>query len=326
MRVLGRLVGGSLLLLSLVTQARSQNLSTSKLSVHLDLRYTNGARQVVAAGPQLLKVLGVDGSMLAAMRDYKAAYPGGLTVVRIYTRVSYHLQDDPAASAEDFWNRVLWPPLSQLSDDDRQLIDYLEGPNEGDSTPTFGSVESALWFGQFWATLAPIMADYGFRPCVGSIAVGNPPGTIQQMEDQLEAFTPALYAAQGAGGAWSYHAYSIQYTTDEGIESWFSLRYRRFYDFLDRQHPDLTALPMILSEGGAGQNGWQSGGAAMFENWLMWFDGEISQDQYVLGVTLFEIGDPQGWPTFDLEPVADWLASYLWSMQPTCDGPSRVGP
>ena len=114
-----------------------------------------------------------------------------------------------------------------------------------------------------------------------------------------------------AGGAWSYHAYSIQYTADEGIESWYSLRYRRFYDFLGRQHPDLLLLPMILTEGGAGQDGWRPGGAARFENWLTWFDAEISQDGYILGVTLFEIGDSQGWPNFDLEPVAGWLSDYL---------------
>jgi hypothetical protein len=313
MRTAGYLVASALLLLGLATPGRSQPLSTSKLSVHLDWHYTNGARQIVAAGPQVLKILDLGGDMLAAIRDYKAAYPDGVTVLRIYTQVHYGLQDDPKASAHDFWDRVLWPPLSQLSAADRQLIDYLEGPNEGDSTPTWGSVANATWFGRFWVALARRMHANGFRPCVGSIAVGNPPGTVEEMNAQLEAFTPALDAALAAGGAWSYHAYSIQYTTDENIESWYSLRYRRFYEFLSQNHPDLTALPMILTEGGAGQDGWTSGGAAKFENWLTWFDGEMRQDDYVLGVTLFEIGDPQGWPTFDLEPVAGWLAAYLWA-------------
>jgi hypothetical protein len=311
MRRCGYLLASPLLLTGLATNGTSQTVSTSKLSVHLDFHYTAGARQIVAAGPQVLKILDLGGEMLAALRDYKAAHPDGLTVLRIYTRVSYHLQDDPEASAQDFWDRVLWPPLSQLSDEDRQLIDYLEGPNEEDSTPAWGSVESASWFGQFWAALAPLMQANGFLPCVGSIPVGNPPGTVQEMEDQLEAFTPALFAALDAGGAWSYHAYSLEYTTDEAIESWYSLRYRRFYNFLARQHPELTLLPMILTEGGAGRDGWRPGGAEMFENWLAWFDSEISRDDYVLGVTLFEIGDPQGWPSLDLEPVAGWLASYL---------------
>jgi hypothetical protein len=313
MRTFGYLVAGALLVLGLATPGRTQTLSNSKLSVHLDFHYTNGARQVIAAGPQVLKVLGVGGEMLAAIRDYKAAYPNGWVVVRIYTTVHYHLQDNPENSAVDFWTRVLWPPLAQLSAEDRLLIDFLEGPNEAENTPTWGSVESATWFGRFWAALAPIMQANGFLPCMGSIPVGNPPGSVQEMEDQLEAFTPALYAALDGGGALSYHAYSIQYSTDEGVESWYSLRYRRFYDFFSRQHPDLMALPLILTEGGAGQDGWQSGGAGKFENWLTWFDAEINQDPYVWAVTLFEIGDPQGWPTFDLEPIAGWLAAYLWS-------------
>jgi hypothetical protein len=314
MRTVGLLVASTLLLLGAATPASAQIPSTSKLSVHLDTHYTAGARRIVAAGPQVLKILDLNGEMLAAVHDYKTAYPDGIIVLRIYTQAHYRLQDDPAGAAQDFWDRVLWPPLARLSVDDQQLIDFLEGPNEGDSTPTWGSVPSATWFGQFWAALAPLMQAHGFRPCVGSIPVGNPPGSVQEMESQLEAFTPALYAAQAAGGGWSYHAYSLEYSTDEGIESWYSLRYRRFYDFLNRNHPDLASLPMILSEGGAGRDGWRSDGdAARFEDWLTWFDGEISRDDYVVGVTLFEIGDPQGWPSFDLEPITDWLAAYLAS-------------
>lgn len=319
MRTFGYLVACSLSLPCFATAGRTQQLSSSKLSIHLIGHYTDGARQLVEAGPQVLKVLDLGPEMLAALRDYKTADPDGTTVLRIYTRVSYRLQDDPAASAQDFWERVLWPPLAQLSDADRQLIDYLEGPNEGDSTPTWGSVEAASWFGQFWATLATLMNANGFRPCVGSIAVGNPPGTPQQLEDQLEAFTPALVAAQEAGGAWSYHAYTLEYTTDEGIESWYSLRYRRFYDFLGRRHPELASLPLILTEGGVDRDGdpqtsgWQArGDAALFTDWLSWFDGELAGDPYVLGVTLFESGDSRGWPSFDIEPVADWLALHLW--------------
>src|SRR6516162_5253234 len=122
----GFLASCGLMLLVSVTNVNAQDLSTSKLSVHLDFHYTNGARQVIAAGPQVLKILDLTGEMLSALRDYKAAYPNGLSVLRIYTRQTYRLQDDPVASADDFWNRILWPPLSRLSDNDRQLIDFLE--------------------------------------------------------------------------------------------------------------------------------------------------------------------------------------------------------
>jgi hypothetical protein len=77
-------------------------------------------------------------------------------------------------------------------------------------------------------------------------------------------------------------------------------------------------LPLILTEGGVDRDGnpqtsgWQArGDTARFEDWLTWFDGALAQDAYVLGVTLFESGDAGGWPSFDIEPVADWLAMRL---------------
>ncbi len=300
-------------------------LSTSKLGIHLIGNYTDGAKQIVAAGPRVIKVLdpqSVSG-MREAMRDYKRRYPNGIVVMRVWertTQVRYQLQDDPVASADDFWNRVLAPAVSALSLEDRRLVDFLEGPNEGENTPTWESVEAARWFARFWERLSEHIAKAGFRPCVGSIAVGNPPGSLEEIHAKLNAFTPALYAAQRVNGAWSYHAYSLQYTTDPKVERWYALRYRLFYEFLRSRHPGLARLPLILTEGGidkAGNpktDGWRArGDEAKFQGWLCWLDQELRKDNEVLGVTLFQIGDPVGWWSFDLEPVASWLAHYLRS-------------
>lgn len=293
-------------------------LSRSKLSLHLIMRYTDGAKKVVAAGPPVLKILDLHDDMRAALRDYKRRHPDGKTVLRIYTRVRYERKDDPAASARDFWERVLKPPLERLPAPERRLIDYLEGPNEGDSTPCWGSVEDARWFSRFWETLAPIIRENGFRPCIGSIPVGNPPGSPQEMQAQLEAFVPALRAAKRADGAWSYHAYTVEYSADPGVERWYSLRYRQFYDYLRRRHPDLASLPMILTEGGVDRDGNPKtagfaarGDAKRYQQWLAWFDRELQRDPYVLGVTLFQSGDTEVWTSFEHEPVTDWLAQHL---------------
>jgi hypothetical protein len=301
------------------------SLSTSKLGPHLIGQYTEGARRIIAAGPRVIKVLDPQavGAMREAMRDYKRRHPEGLVVVRVYQRtpeVHYRLEDDPAASADDFWRRVLEPAVQALSPEDRRRIDFLEGPNESENTPTWGGVEEARWFGRFWVRLAERIARAGLRPCVGSIPVGNPPGTLDEIHAQLEAFVPALQAAKRWNGAWSYHAYSHRYTTDPGEEIWYSLRYRLFYDYLRRRHPELATLPLILTEGGIDRgghprtDGWRArGDVEKFQRWLRWFDAELRKDLYVLGVTLFQIGDPQGWWSFDLEPIAPWLAEYLRS-------------
>ena len=316
-----------------VLPAPAQTLSNSKLSAHLINGYTVGSSNIVSGKPRLLKVLALDSSfpsgLVQAMRDYKAKAPGGKVVVRVYSPKNYSLANDPTASALDFWNTILQPPLNSIAASDRALIDYLEGPNEG-QTPALGYPSSppgqaSQWFNQFWTNLTPLMVSAGFKPCIGSIAVGNP-GSFSD----LDPFVPALRQAKAAGGAWSYHAYTIQYSTDTSIEIWYSLRYRQFYSYFAQQgYSDLLNMPLILTEGGVDEtgtpstSGWQyRGTAAQYERWLNWFDGQMSQDSYLLGCTLFENGDPTGWSSFDLEPIAGWIKTYLtnpttWPPLPT---------
>src|SRR5436190_478982 len=117
--------------------------SESKIGPHLHIRYTAGARQILQAGPRVIKILDTLPALMQATREYKAGTPGGLVVLRAYTTSGYGLAEDPAASARDFWNRVLGPSVNGLSASDRHLIDYMEGPNECDQTPCWGSVTEA---------------------------------------------------------------------------------------------------------------------------------------------------------------------------------------
>ncbi len=298
--------------------AQQATPSLSKLSIHLILNYTTGARQIVAAHPRVLKILDTHTSMLEAARDYKARTPGGIVVLRIYTPHRYTLNDNPYTAAEHFWNSILAPRVNALSPQDRALIDYLEGPNEADSTPTWNSPAETAWYNAFWMRLAPLIAAAGFRPCAYSISVGNPPGSLEDIHRILDTIAPSLRVVKQLGGAWSYHPYTILYTKDVGIENWYSLRYRLFYSYFATKHPDLVDLPMILTEGGVdGQSsplgpGWKGGGdAAKFQDWLAWWDSEIRKDPYILGCTLFQSGDPVGWWSFDIEPIAAWLAQHL---------------
>jgi hypothetical protein len=304
----------------------AQTPSTSKLSAHLIDAYAVGSSNIVSGRPRVLKVLALDSGfpsgMVQAMRDYKAKVPTGKLVVRAYSPKTYSLANDATLSAGDFWTNILQQALNSISPSDRALIDYLEGPNEG-QTPTLGypgsaPLQASQWFNQFWTNLTPRIVAAGYKPCIGSIAVGNPGGTPSQMQSYLAAFVPALRQSKAAGGAWSYHAYTINYTTDVGTEIWYSLRYRQFYNYFASAFPDLNTMPLILTEGGVdfsgdpSTSGWQARGTqADYERWLNWFDGQMQQDSYVMGCTLFENGDPGGWSSFDLEPIADWFKNYL---------------
>jgi hypothetical protein len=313
-------------LLGIYSSLFAQTPSASKLSAHLINAYTVGSSNIVSGRPRILKVLGLDSGfplgMVQAMRDYKTKVPTGKIVVRIYSAKTYSLANDATASAGDFWTNILQQALNSISGSDRALIDYLEGPNEG-QTPTLGypgsaPLQASQWFNQFWTNLTPRIVAAGYKPCIGSIAVGNPGGTPSEMQSYLAAFVPALRQSKAAGGAWSYHAYTINYATDVGTEIWYSLRYRQFYSYFASAFPDLNTMPMILTEGGVdfsgdpSTSGWQARGTqADYELWLNWFDGQMQQDAYVLGCTLFENGDPGGWSSFDLEPIAGWFKNYL---------------
>jgi hypothetical protein len=176
------------------------------------------------------------------------------------------------------------------------------------------SVEEAVWYCRYVALAAPEIAEMGFRPIILQSGVGGLP----IKPEILDAMLPAFRTAKRCGGAWACHGYTLDYTMDAGRESFTSLRYRRAYSYLRKAHPDVADLPMILMEGGVdkagdpNKDGWQARGSQeKFTEWLGWFDSELMKDSQVLGVCLFKIGGADGWKSFDLDPVAPWLAGYL---------------
>ncbi|HZG69482.1 MAG TPA: hypothetical protein VEZ12_22300, partial [Herpetosiphonaceae bacterium] len=309
-----------------VAQAGAQALavSTSRLGVYA-LQGTTGARNIIESGPRLMqafdphKIPGV----LQLVRDYKQLYSSGKVVLHVYAGTQdlhYGLADDPVASATDYWQKALLPAVSVLSAADRQLIDYISGPNEYNNTPPLGSAAEAEWVGAFWSRLADLIKEAGFRPNLGEIPVGHP--DIGKLDQIMPALAPALRHIRSLDGVWSYHAYTLQYTTDPGVEIWYSLRYRQLYSYLRQHFPDLGDMPMILTETGVDErgdpatSGWKArGDAAKYKNWLTWLDKEIQLDPYLIGATIFQIGDSY-WSSFDIEEISGWLAGYLSAAAP----------
>ncbi len=300
--------------------ARAQQ-TESRLGLHMIINYTGGASQVVNAHPRIHKILDTGGAMMASARDFKRDNPNGTLVLRIYTPKSYGFSDDPDWAAHNFWTTVLAPPINNLSPADRALIDYVEGPNECDSTPCWSSVADAQWFNSFWLSLAPLIANAGFRPCAFSIPVGNPPGPPSEVLAKIDAIVPALRLCKQYGGGWSYHSYTIPYSKNVNTEIWYSLRYRQYYSYFRSTYPDLADLPLLLTEGGVdgqhdpGGPGWKVGDAAKYIDWLTWFDARMAEDPYVVGCTLFQSGD-LNWFSFDVEEICPWLAEHILSSVP----------
>jgi len=193
----------------------------------------------------------------------------------------------------------------------KDKIDFLEAwPNMWEPA----DVEMARWYGKFTEALARKIAEAGYRPVVLTSGMGGLP----IKPEILDAMVPGLRAAKKYGGAWACHGYTMNYTMDTKEESYYSLRYRRTYDYLRKAHPEVADLPVLLTEGGVDyrgnpdKDGWQARGSAeKYEQWLTWYDRELMKDPQVLGVTLFKCGYGSTWKSFDLEPVMPWLLKYL---------------
>jgi len=298
----------------------STNSSLKKIGIYLMSDYSSGAKKIIVAKPQVIKVMDPQyNNLLNAVKDYKKIFPNGIIVLRFYeaTRnIKYTINNDPVYSAQDFHLKVILPGLVALGEN-KKLFDYIETPNELDSIPGWESLENIIWLAKFWNELININSRSGIKTCIASIPVGNPPGNYFDIKEKIQNFLPALQKAQQNNGAVCYHAYSLEYTQDVNKETYSSLRYRLIHQAIKEVGPSLSTLPFILSEAGVDQNGnpqesgWQArGGVQQYMNWIEWFDSQISQDNYVIGATLYQIGDNY-WSSFNLEPIAGWIAGRI---------------
>lgn len=294
----------------------ADSLSKSKLGIFMIGHLTNGAKKIIEGNPPVIKVIEPlsDPSFFEAIRAYKQRVPQGIVIVRFYNGTQglyYSLSSNPVSSAEDFFNRVVKPGIEALGDK-RQLFDYMQNPNEFETTPEWWGEAKIKWNGAFWKKLTELTLNYyGVKTCIGGIPVGN----IEASE--LGYILEDLKAIKNMGGAFCYHGYTFSYSQNLNQEINLSLRYRQFYNFFSSSAPELLNMPLILSEGGVAEGGDPSGGYLKsgrvddYKNWLVWFDNELKKDSYVKGVTLFQIGNDSDWNYFNLEPISSWLSEYI---------------
>lgn len=271
--------------------------------------FSGGARIIKVIDPQL------NPPMMELVKKYKNTFSEGIAVLRFYYKTLekiYNLSNNPEEAAEDFFHRVNQPGFQALGEN-LPYFNYIQTPNEFEVTPSWEGEANISWNGRFWERLTSLNLQYGIKTCIGGIPVGNVnPSDLQYILANLQKINDM-------GGAFCYHGYSFDYNKDLNQELYLSLRYRQFYQFFKNNAPDLANFPLILSEGGIAEGGdpkagyLNSGSIEAYKSWLQWYDNEIRKDPYVVGVTLFQIGNTTDWQAFNLESIADWLTQYLKS-------------
>lgn len=299
--------------------------SSSKLGLFL-IYSSDGGQKVINACPKIMTFYDPQGdsNRLARLRDYKSKCSGGIVVVRIHIGsegIKYKLSSDPLLSADDFFQKVTSPAITQLTSTIGPN-DYISGTNEFENLPDELADKNSdpknwEWVGKFWLRLAQNINKAGFKPNIGDINVGHPENL-----SAIGFLAPYLKEIKKLGGAWSYHGYTVDYSMNntDSTELDNSLRYRQFNDIL-RRDPDLASMPLLLTETGAAETGagveqkfagyLTNNKIEEFKTWLTWYDGEIGKDNYVVGATIFQSGETGQWASFNTDYIAEWLCTKL---------------
>ncbi len=240
---------------------------------------------------------------------------------------------DPAQFAADFINLY-------LSDfQAHPYVDYWEGWNEFPPN----SPSRWDWYTQFEAARACQMRDLGLSAAVGGFSAGTPEYV------DMARFLPAIEAIQRCGGIFTLHEYSAP-TMQSGVAAGIpnapeslkdragslTLRYRYWYEGYLK--PRGLTVPLVISE--AGIDGWVGEGCPLdprqgwygctstweslglegpawqvFMNQINWYDHELQQDDFVIGMALFTAGTSHvaDWATFNMNDMLVPLAVSMAS-------------
>jgi LysM repeat protein len=303
----------------------------TKLGFHVTLNSGGVLDYVAAVRPPVMK--GVDD--VGYLRDVKALSPTTTTIGRFVVLQENIGQGDPAQRALDFVNEML--PRYQAN----PWVDYWEGWNE----VTYPNYE---WYAVFEATRACEMHRLGFKAAIGGFSTGTPEPW------QFEAFIPAIEAGIRCGAILTTHEYgapTLYLWWSQGLPSSFGNdpvpaypdrgplmgRYRFLY--YNMLLPRGLGIPLVISEtgidggAGAGQRpgystaqGWQgfaeywgkdlgqNDPIQFYVDQLAWYDSMLRQDSFVIGATIFNVGNSATWASFEAAPIVPRLTQYALTL------------
>lgn len=256
------------------------------------------------AKPTVVKIL----DNFGPAQDVKNKSPHTKIVGRIWYDDRQRLGDGgPEVRAQEWWDNLKHIILAYPA------VDYWEGYNE----PAIHDAELMSWYARFEKKRVEILAAHGLKACIGNFSTGMPPVD----REIWQAFYPAIDAAMRNGGVLGLHEYSapdMDWLFDHDIgEGWLTGRYRKVYrQFLI---PDGRVIPLIITEcgidggvRGEAMKGWRSyQGPDEYFNQLVWYDGLLSEDDYVLGATIFAL-EIHNWEDFDISGrVLELLTPYV---------------
>ena len=313
----------------------------SKLGVHgiRSNRILDFAQALADAGAPFRIAKAVDD--LGWLKDIKRISPETVTVGRLaHEHEAAGMVNDPATDLDWYAALLMQPILTKVQNDPslRQAVDYWEVTNEplGGGVPT----EAYVRLAHLTIKCLDIAEANDLKLAIFSFSAGTP-----EWVDMVALVETGVFARAAAGG----HILTVHEGVfgDDPIDKWWNthsvdgagnpttentgvaapggwlpggpvldgagalcFRYRFLYSLLQERD---QVVPLFVSEFYAG-GGYDPAHKADVVTRMLWYDGQLTMDDYVLGFAPFTLGPVAGWKEQDYEPFYegwDGLVAYV---------------
>lgn len=256
--------------------------------------------------PKVVKTLEHDIGFWTRVREI---HPDVFLIGRQYVTNDEQAQfvNDPTAKGRAFAERILNLEVNHVQVQGRPLFDAWESYNE--VIPESVPADLKRKYDDFQVAFAGPLKAAGFEPIAMNFATGNMLGA-----DFLSCFPGTLTTYRYLGfheydwpDLWRLHEQNIREKNEGGM--FLALRYRRIMNEVRKVYPTqhivlITECGMTQGvQGGNNDYGpWHPGSPISEQRYwdsLMWYNGELIQDNYVMGACLFVVGAVKPWQSFE---------------------------
>jgi hypothetical protein len=257
---------------------------------------------IVRIKPRVIKTLHHDVNFWKRVRQ---VHPTAFIIGRLYTP-NQEFQSDPQARGRDFAERILREEVNAANFQGRPLYDAWESFNE--AIPESVSPDVMEAYDAFQVAFGRRIQAAGFEPIAMNFGTGNFLGHhfLQHFPRTLETYRYLGFHEYDWPTLWRLHKESE--AQNGGM--WLTLRYRRTMNEVRQVYPNrhtaiITECGMTqgVNPRGVGDVGpWHPSHPISEDDYwtsLMWYNGELLKDDYVMAACLFVVGAISPWESFE---------------------------
>jgi hypothetical protein len=314
-----------------------------KIGFHINGPRADAIEAAIRVQPRIVKTLDFS---VDSMRRLRENIPGVILIGRLVVSPQEFgaSLDEAVARGREFAERILREEVNQHHFGDQPLVRFWESLNE--VFPEWTDDDTQKRYDDYMVAFGETMAMAGFEPVAFNFGQGNGRGLkwLELYPGTLETYThlgfheydwPTMdrlhtIGLNGPSEPWNFVPGLKPHRGNDGM--WRCLRYRRIMNEGIRQRYG-DQHRVIITECGMTQGVWTPaqdigwlaaectvpadipGGvvptpipAEDYYSSLLWYNGELMKDDYVLGACLFVTGASGGWDTFEtLGTIVDGL-------------------